>query len=301
MPKNGDAGEDGEEAMQLEGSGDGKERPKNPNTRGPRDRRFRFNRVKVFAIAGVVCIVVILLVAWFVFAALSGGTQEWLESIPGSNHHPESSSPGSLILFERTDEKSYKPWTGVIQKFLEGYNNSAENVVQCGYDKPPSAGQVCEVKMDEFGNCNKENDFGYPEGKPCVFLKFNKVVDWVPEFYNDSNNLPEDMPVDLKKHIQEMERKDVLNLKTIWVSCEGSETADKEKMGSIDYLPRRGFPGYYFPYNSTENYMSPLVAIPFENPEPGTLVNVECRVWAPNIEYNKDKGVGLVRFEVWVN
>ncbi|KAJ4443646.1 hypothetical protein ANN_05321 [Periplaneta americana] len=94
----------------------------------------------------------------------------------GSNHHPESSSPGSLILFERTDEKSYKPWTGVIQKFLEGYNNSAENVVQCGYDKPPYAGQVCEVKMDEFGNCNKENDFGYPEGKPCVFLKFNKVT-----------------------------------------------------------------------------------------------------------------------------
>ena len=56
-------------------------------------------------------------------------------------------------------------------------------------------------------------------------------------------------------------------LNTVWVTCEGETPADMENMGSILYIPKRGFPGFYFPHNNTEDYLSPLVAVYFQNPQ----------------------------------
>jgi hypothetical protein len=56
-------------------------------------------------------------------------------------------------------------------------------------------------------------------------------------------------------------------MKTVWLSCEGETPVDVENVGAIQYFPQSGFPGYYFPYNNTENYMSPMVAIYFERPQ----------------------------------
>jgi sodium/potassium-transporting ATPase subunit beta len=50
-------------------------------------------------------------------------------------------------------------------------------------------------------------------------------------------------------------------MKTVWLSCEGETPTDVENVGTIQYVPQPGFPGYYFPYNNTENYVSPMVAI----------------------------------------
>ena len=50
------------------------------------------------------------------------------------------------------------------------------------------------------------------------------------------------------------------------MSCEGENPADVENIGSIQYIPRRGFPGYYFPYKNQEGYLSPIIAIWFEKP-----------------------------------
>lgn len=35
-----------------------------------------------------------------------------------------------------------------------------------------------------------------------IFLKF-KIYNWIPQIYNDSKNLPEEMPNELKRHITE--------------------------------------------------------------------------------------------------
>lgn len=53
----------------------------------------------------------------------------------------------------------------------------------------------------------------------------------------------------------------------VWVTCEGENPADIENIGSIQYLPERGFAGQYFPFKNTEGYLSPLVAVYFENPK----------------------------------
>lgn len=55
-------------------------------------------------------------------------------------------------------------------------------------------------------------------------------------------------------------------LNTVWISCEGENPADVENIGPIEYYPRQGFPGYYFPYENSEGYLSPLVAIHFTKP-----------------------------------
>lgn len=55
-------------------------------------------------------------------------------------------------------------------------------------------------------------------------------------------------------------------MNTIWVSCEGENPADKENIGPVQYYPRQGFPGYFFPYENSEGYLSPLVAVQFTRP-----------------------------------
>lgn len=52
----------------------------------------------------------------------------------------------------------------------------------------------------------------------------------------------------------------------MWVSCEGENPADVENIGAVQYIPRRGFPAYYYPFNNKEGYLSPLVAVYFEKP-----------------------------------
>lgn len=52
----------------------------------------------------------------------------------------------------------------------------------------------------------------------------------------------------------------------VWVSCEGENAADMENIGPLRYIPQRGFLAHYFPFQNQDGYISPLVAVNFENP-----------------------------------
>lgn len=56
-------------------------------------------------------------------------------------------------------------------------------------------------------------------------------------------------------------------LNTVWVTCEGENPADKENIGTIHFAPRRGFPSFYFPFMNNPGYLSPLVAVWFQEPK----------------------------------
>lgn len=58
----------------------------------------------------------------------------------------------------------------------------------------------------------------------------------------------------------------MLQLNNVWVSCEGESPADVENIGPIEYYPKPGLPGYFFPYENSEGYLSPLVAVKFLHP-----------------------------------
>lgn len=93
-----------------------------------------------------------------------------------------------------------------------------------------------------------------------------QIYGWKPEFYNDTETLPEKMPLDLKEHIADIKANNSLQLNTVWISCEGENPADQENIGPIRYIPRRGFPGYFYPFENSEGYLSPLVAVHFVRP-----------------------------------
>lgn len=40
---------------------------------------------------------------------------------------------------------------------------------------------------------------------------------------------------------------------------------DKEHVGKIEYIPNPGFPVEYFPFRGQKDYVSPVVAIKFNN------------------------------------
>lgn len=87
----------------------------------------------------------------------------------------------------------------------DGKKTSAgQNIHNCDFKLPPPAGKVCDVDISAWGPCVEENNFAYHKSTPCIFLKLNKIYGWKPKFYNSSENLPEQMPSDLKDHIKNM-------------------------------------------------------------------------------------------------
>ncbi|GBP32073.1 hypothetical protein EVAR_80839_1 [Eumeta japonica] len=166
--------------------------------------------------------------------------------------------------------------------------------------------------INNFLGNNKQSDYK------------NKIFNWVPQTYNTSENLPDKMPEDLKAYIKTVVRiytstaKESASINfidnfavqsqagkpeadVVWVSCEGENPADVENIGAVQYIPIRGFPAYYYPFTNKEGYLSPLVAVYFENPTNGVLINIECKAWAKNIQYDRYERRGSVHFELMVD
>lgn len=216
---------------------------------------------------------------------------------------PDVEKEGSLIWYQAKNASNVKTWTDRITTFLEPYkkaNSGGATNQPCDYSNPPSANKVCTMPMDQWQMCQERNGYGYNRSAPCVFVKLNKIYGWVPEYYNDTNDLPKEMPESLKTFISTRAARE---RNTVWVSCEGENSADKENIGKIRMYPTMGIPGYYFPYLNQEGYLSPVVAIWMERPTPNVLINVECRAWAKNINYRRHNTLreGSVHFELMID
>lgn len=236
------------------------------------------------------------------------------ESIIGTNPGlgfrplpPEENVESTLIWYKGTQLENYKYWTDSLNEFLEVYKvpglkpGRGENIFNCDYNKPPPPGHVCDVDIKSWDPCTKENNYSYHKSAPCVFLKLNKIFGWIPEFYNTTTQLPAKMPENLKTYISEIEKADAKKMNTIWVSCEGENPADQENIGPVDYHPMRGFPGFFYPYTNAKGYLSPLVAVHFQRPKRGIIINVECKAWAKNIRYDRKERMGSVHFELLID
>jgi len=229
---------------------------------------------------------------------------------PGMGYRPmaQEIEKGSLIWYNHRNETNVATWVQSINKFLDPYNNSQHlpgggiNQQICDYDRPPAAGKVCavEVNSPSWGPCTDKQNYNYHKASPCVFLKLNRIYGWEPEFYNDTKELPEEMPDELKDYINKTTKKE---RNTVWVSCQGEAPNDRESIGQIQIYPRPGFPGYYYPYQNIKGYLSPIVAVHFKRPKPNILINVECRAWAKNVHYKRSlqNREGSVHFELLID
>ncbi|KAG6452974.1 sodium/potassium-transporting ATPase subunit beta-2 [Manduca sexta] len=227
---------------------------------------------------------------------------------PGLGFRPQPQDVRStLIWYKGTSYESYKYWEDQLIDFLSVYKKkgqtagAGQNIFNCDFKNPPPKGKVCDVDIRGWDPCIEENHFSLHKSSPCIFLKLNKIYGWRPEFYNDTANLPEDMPKDVKSQILNMTSYNRDYANSVWVSCQGETPADKEMIGPVKYFPYPGFPGYFYPYENAEGYLSPLVAIHLENPKSGVVINIECRAWAQNIQYSRKERLGLVHFEIMLN
>lgn len=239
---------------------------------------------------------------WILSGSLIGTT-------PGMGFRPisDNADERSLIWYSASNETEVEKWIQILDKFLKNYNstqlpNDNRNQQMCDYTLPVKDGKVCAVPINQWEQCSPIQKYGFNNSSPCIFIKLNRIYGWIPEYYNDTNNLPEEMPKDLVDHIKTV---NTSWLNTVWVSCKGDNPHDVESIDNgLKYYPEaQGFPGYYFPYLNTPGYLSPVVAVQFLRPTRNQIINVECRAWAKNIEYSsiRTEKKGAVHFELMID
>ncbi|KRJ98796.1 sodium/potassium-transporting ATPase subunit beta-2 isoform X1 [Drosophila yakuba] len=216
---------------------------------------------------------------------------------------PEANVESTLVWYESSKKDNYKYWVDETSRFLKYHTYQdleKKNQVNCSFEHPPQDDKVCGIDVASFSPCTAENNFGYHVARPCIFLKLNKIYNWIPEIYNDSKTLPDHMPEELKQHIKEKQSLRPNETNVVWVSCEGENPADVENIKARDYYPRMGFPRYYFPFKNIQGYIPPIVAVQF-TVETGVLINIECKAWARNINHDRSDRRGSVHFELMVD
>jgi len=240
--------------------------------------------------------------------------------LPDQDKYPES----TLLWINAESERSESVWGKEFKKFIEHdvYINPKGEGKECNFTNFVKATEdhYCKVNVTKpgaLGDCSPVDDYGYKSGNGsiCVVIKLNKIFDWEPEPYLladlDKAN-KSGMPAELLALIQKLGNDVEINkrkLQHVWISCEGENPGDKEAIGNITIIvpnadPNESLPGipnYYFPYKNQEGYQPPFVLVKFRNPRPNTLIQVECKGWAKNIEAERLQRLGSTHFELMID
>ena len=187
----------------------------------------------------------------------------------------------------------------------------------CSWDSQLDPRKRCHVAVRGWFNlssevaCTKPEAYGYVRGYPCIAFKINRIYGWQPEPYYNISEIEHhpQMPKQLKHHIKKSwnEKCDISDtkcaiLRMIWITCEGSTPADVENLGPVSYMPLQGFPGYFYPFLNQQHYLSPVVWIQLTSVYPGVLINIECKIWAKNIQHDDTNPMtGGFKFELMMD
>ena len=104
---------------------------------------------------------------------------------------PNNNEPKNTIRFSVGEFGSWHEMENQIDYFLSEYNSTRlfyrdkiNHVRMDCNDLTITANfnRSCYFNADEaFSLCSKRDHYGYSEGSPCIFLKFNNVKGWMPE------------------------------------------------------------------------------------------------------------------------
>lgn len=53
--------------------------------------------------------------------------------------------------------------------------NGGRNQQICNYTMPAKSGNVCAVDINNWGPCSPNQQYGFNNSAPCVFIKLNRV------------------------------------------------------------------------------------------------------------------------------
>jgi sodium/potassium-transporting ATPase subunit beta len=222
---------------------------------------------------------------------------------PGLGFRPHYDPESSLIRVNMSEKKVWQEeYVATINTFLKKYDELKDKSVQIS-ERADRVVSFDYTKIIENTECSRENDFGMAFGRPCVILKMNKIYGWRPQPLSEP---PSQFGVNIPGSVKTGNKTNYLD-RYVYVDCQGREAFDKDNIGKIKYFslfPNNeigGLPAKYYPYKKQDNYLQPLVFVQFESLTKNTLVGVECKAYARNIDNTDRRNQrGMARFEIFV-
>uniref|UniRef100_H9GL22 Sodium/potassium-transporting ATPase subunit beta n=1 Tax=Anolis carolinensis TaxID=28377 RepID=H9GL22_ANOCA len=177
-------------------------------------------------------------------------------SVPGMMIRPKTDA--LEITYNVSNTEVWESYVKMLNNFLGAYNNSkqvaANEFCRPGqYNEQPDNGvlnipkRACQFNRTMLGDCSGLNDtsYGYRDGRPCVLVKMNRVIN----FYAGAN-------------------------KTMNISCFPKKEEDAQKLGEMAMFPANGnIDLMYFPYYGKKVQVSNMA----------WTHNIECKINAANI------------------
>jgi sodium/potassium-transporting ATPase subunit beta len=218
---------------------------------------------------------------------------------PGLGFRPQIDVEDHTIIYNPEVKEDinlgHRKYVNNLRNFLEakyGEIDSTEkaNVFECvsnhNYETEMQNGRSCEFdykKIFKDTDCSDDKNYGFSSNKPCVLVKLNKIISWQPVPSNETNG--------------------------VIIKCEGETSVDKDNIKSVTYYSegrlndnKHGLlDSKYFPFFSQKSYRAPFIFVQFDL-TPNTLVNVECKAYAENIE-NDDRlnRRGQTKFSLYIS
>lgn len=241
---------------------------------------------------------------------LSNYKPTWQDRVapPGLTHTPRSEK--SEFAFNTRETETYLHYTKSLRDFLAKYNDDVQvdqmRFEDCG-DEPADyknrgdleqdvgVRKACRFSRRLLGPCSGLDDpeFGFKEGKPCMIVKLNRIVNFRPRPPNSNGSIPEEAQPKVQPNL-------------IPIYCTNKKEGDAGKVGEIKYYGiGGGFPLQYYPYYGKQlhpQYLQPLVALQFTNLTRNTEVRIECKAFGENIKYSdKDRYQGRFEFRIQID
>ncbi|XP_016398733.1 sodium/potassium-transporting ATPase subunit beta-233-like [Sinocyclocheilus rhinocerous] len=221
---------------------------------------------------------------------------------PGLSHSPRPDK--AEISYSISDNTTYSAYVEHMKEFLKAYEKDSQGdeskFENCG-DKPQSytergelegsdgVRKACRFEREWLKDCSgkKDDTFGFKEGKPCLIIKLNRIVNFRPRPPASNDSIPEPIHPNFHGNL-------------IPIHCTNKREDDAKHLGPVEYFGLgAGFPLQYYPYYGKllhPHYLQPLVAVKF-NITVGIEMRIECKVFGQNIDYSeKDRYQG--RFDV---
>ncbi|XP_026861927.2 sodium/potassium-transporting ATPase subunit beta-1b [Electrophorus electricus] len=234
----------------------------------------------------------------------------WQDRIspPGLTHHPHLDK--AELMFSMNDVDTYISYTKSMKDFLGSYSEEIQRdpfkFEDCGEqaDVYKNRGDLemeigirkaCRFSRSWLGSCSGIDDkhFGFSEGKPCLIVKLNRIVNFIPKPLQSNDSVPDEAQNKIQPNV-------------IPIYCTNKKEEDAGKLGEVKYYGfGGGFPLQYYPYYGKllhPHYLQPLVAVQFVNLTINYEIRVECKVFGENIAYSeKDRFQGRFEVKIKVN
>jgi len=233
-----------------------------------------------------------------------------LIQIPGVNNFPKVSTRGA-------DKKRYKAYDDVYYSWYTGdesswglYSDRVDNEREKYGEKKDIVynNYVKVFKWDSLGTCS-EAPYGWNSDSPCIFLRLNKIIDWLPIGYlspPENTFYAEDGP------------RNTIERDAIYFRCKSFKPDDwkEAKDGNYSGISFEYFGGdqdrkaklddgfitrQFFPYKGSRKhpgYQPPVVAVKLIGLQENMEHKVQCRAFASNIPHNTVSSQGMVTFNV---